>query len=40
MLQTSCGDGLESKDAVEKAIERLRAHLLKLLAEKVKIVLE
>jgi hypothetical protein len=34
------GDALESEDAVEQAIERLREHLLKLLAEKVKIVLE
>ena len=34
------GDGLETEDAVEKAVERLREQLLKLLAEKVKIVLE
>ena len=37
---TSSAMRLETEEAVEKAVERLREHLLKLLAEKVKIVLE
>ncbi|HPP76123.1 MAG TPA: hypothetical protein PLU88_13450, partial [Armatimonadota bacterium] len=33
-------DSLDSEEAVESAVERLKEHLLKLLAEGVKIVLE
>jgi hypothetical protein len=33
-------EALESEEAVEKAVERLREHLLKLVSEGIKIILE
>ncbi|MHB1444021.1 MAG: hypothetical protein ACYCXO_14950 [Candidatus Humimicrobiaceae bacterium] len=39
-LATFFGNGLESEEEIEKAIEHLKAHLLKLMAEGIKIIIE